>query len=138
MTFKGAPINIADNPTSKPYLGGIILLLGSCCSLPGNQDISHHRLAPKYVIKIRPSVLIQAFHSVFVNMRIKTQNVQTNITTFEIFWYTNIHINRIDIYVDGVTNSLHIIASVTSTSITYARCVNLNVYAYCDFLLPVI
>ena len=39
--------------------------------------------------------------------------------------------------VDGVTNSLHIMTSITSTSIRYARCVNLNVYANCDFLLPV-
>ena len=30
-----------------------------------------------------------------------------------------------------------IMASVTSTSITYARCVKLNVYAKCDFLLPI-
>ena len=29
-----------------------------------------------------------------------------------------IHSNRVDSYVDGVTNSLHIMASITNTSIT--------------------
>ena len=63
-------MNIADNPISKPYLGGIIVLLGSYASLPGNQDIRHLRLVPRYVIQIRPSMLIQVFHSVYVNMYI--------------------------------------------------------------------
>ena len=49
-------MNIADNPISKPYLGGIIVLLGSCANLPGNQDIRHLRLAPRYIIQIRPSI----------------------------------------------------------------------------------
>ena len=39
-----------------------------------------------------------------------------------------------DIYADGITNSLHIMASI---SISYARYANLNVYATCDFLLLV-
>ena len=29
-------MNIADNPISKPHLGGIIVLLGSYASLPGS------------------------------------------------------------------------------------------------------
>ena len=66
MTFKDGPMNIDDNPISKPYLGGIIVLLGSYASLSGNQDIRHLRLVPRYVI--RPSILIQVFHSVFVSM----------------------------------------------------------------------
>ena len=68
MIFKGGQINIADNPISKPYLGGIIVLLGSYASLPGNQDIKDLRLVPKYVLQIRSSIMIQVFHSVFVNM----------------------------------------------------------------------
>ena len=48
--------------------------------------------------------------------------------------YTYIHSNRVGIYADGITNSLHIMASITST---YARCVNLNIYANYDFLLLV-
>ena len=32
--------------------------------------------------------------------------------------YIHMHSNRVDSYVDGVTNSLHIMASITSTSIT--------------------
>ena len=46
-------MNIADNPISKPYLGGYNC---SYASLPGNQDIRHLRLAPRYVIQIRPSI----------------------------------------------------------------------------------
>ena len=60
MTFKGGPMNIADSPTLKPYLGGIIVLLESYASLPGNKDIRHLRLAPRYDIQIRPSVLIHS------------------------------------------------------------------------------
>ena len=45
-------MNIADNPSSKPYLGGIIVLLGSCASLPGNQDVRHLRLAPGMLYKL--------------------------------------------------------------------------------------
>ena len=48
MTFTGGQMNIADNPISKPYLGGIIVLLGSYASLPGNQDIRHLRLVLRY------------------------------------------------------------------------------------------
>ena len=40
VTFTGGQMNIADNPISKPYLGGIIVLLGSYASLPGNVWIS--------------------------------------------------------------------------------------------------
>ena len=65
-------MNIADNPISKPYWGDIIVELGSYASLPENQDIRHLRLAPRYVIQIRPSILIQVFHSVFVNMCMNT------------------------------------------------------------------
>ena len=36
MTFKGGQMNMADNPISKSYLGGIIVLLGSYASLPGS------------------------------------------------------------------------------------------------------
>ena len=39
MTFKGGQMNIADNPISKPYMGSKIVLLGSCASLPGREDI---------------------------------------------------------------------------------------------------
>ena len=41
-------MNIADNPISKPYLGGIIVLLGSYTSLPGSQDIRHLRQVQRY------------------------------------------------------------------------------------------
>ena len=54
---------------------------------------------------------------------------------FKLFWYTYIHSNRVDIYVDSVTNSLHIMASLTSTSITYIMQNVLTSYANCDFLL---
>ena len=43
-------MSIADNPTLKSYLGGIIVLLGNYANLPGNQDIRHLRLVPGYVI----------------------------------------------------------------------------------------
>ena len=35
----------------------------------------------------------------------------------KLFWYTYIHSNRVDSYVDGVTNSLHIMASTSITCI---------------------
>ena len=46
-------MNIANNLISKPYLGGVIILLAY---VPGNQDIRHLRLAPRYVIQIRPFI----------------------------------------------------------------------------------
>ena len=62
MTFKSGPMNtcVVDNLTSKPYLGGIVVVLDSYASLPGNWGIRHLRLAPRYVIQIRPSVLIHS------------------------------------------------------------------------------
>ena len=47
-------MSIADNPISNTYLGGIIV--ATYASLPGNQDIRHLRLVPRYVILIRPSI----------------------------------------------------------------------------------
>ena len=61
-------MNIADNPISKPYLGGIIILLGSYANLPGSQNIRHLRLVARYAIQKRPSISIQVFYSVFVSM----------------------------------------------------------------------
>ena len=46
---------------------------------------------------------------------------------FKLFWYTYIHSNRVDIYVNGVTNSLHIMASIASTSIS---CIMQDVLAH--------
>ena len=43
--------------------------------------------------------------------------MQTN-TYAQIILDAYIHSNRVDSYVDGVTNSLHFMASITSTSIT--------------------
>jgi len=44
----GGQMSIADNPISKPYLGGIIVILGGYASLPG--DIRHLRLVPRYML----------------------------------------------------------------------------------------
>ena len=57
---------------------------------------------------------------------------------FKLFWYTYIHSNRVDIYVNGVTNSLHIMTSIASTSIScIMQDMLANAYAHCDFLLLV-
>ena len=50
-------MNIADNPISKPYLGGIIV------AMLGNQYIRHLRLAPRYVIQTRPSIFKGVSHT---------------------------------------------------------------------------
>ena len=43
-------MNIADNPISKPHLGDIIV------AMLAYLEIRHLRLAPRYVIQIRPSI----------------------------------------------------------------------------------
>ena len=53
-------MNITDNPISKPAL----LEWRNCItSLPGNQDIRHLRLAPRYVIQIIPSIFKGLWHT---------------------------------------------------------------------------
>ena len=104
-------MNIADNPYSKPYLAGIIVLLGS------------------YYLEVRISDTLGWSKGMNINLSIPMiprcfcEHVHKHIICrqtlmFKLFWYTYIHSNRVDIYLDNVTNSLHIMASLTSTSIT--------------------
>ena len=75
-------------------------------------------------------------------MFINTRNMYTNTSSYVQIILVLLHLHQPVLCINGVANSLHIMEHLAIHQlkvhfITYARCVDLNVCTYCDFLLPV-